>query len=132
MFGYKLIFGLPGKCYWRPKSDNPKHGILVLVWPILSFLFVTFHWWRAEDKRAGGNGRLKTFPLLILQVWPQYRTCRLLYLGLWKKDAKWRQEKVVHLIWQKNMFWIGHFIFEPILPDFNIFKDIGSHTLRTV
>ena len=73
-------------------------GGVTLAFPILSFLFMSFHWWRLENiNREGGSGRLNTLVLLILQVWPQYRMIRLLYLGLWKKNSQWRREQKVIL-----------------------------------
>ena len=39
--------------------------------------------------------RLLTFPILVLQIWPQYRMIRVIYFGLWRKDPKWRREQKV-------------------------------------
>ena len=69
---------------------HPKFGILVLSPLILSFLFTLSHWWKLE---GNWKNRLMSLPFLLLQCWPQYRMARILYLGLWKKDKKWRSEK---------------------------------------
>ena len=59
--------------------------------PILAgFVCLLPHWWRIEDTR---EKKLKTLPLLVLQCWPQYLACRILYFGLVKKIALWRTEK---------------------------------------
>ena len=50
-----------------------------------------------NTKREGGSGRLKTLPLLLCQVWPQYRMIRILYLGLVRKSPQWRREQKVML-----------------------------------
>ena len=69
---------------------HPKFGILVLSPLFLSFLFTLSHWWKLEGNL---KNRLMSLSFLLLQCWPQYRTARILYLGLWKKDKKWRSEK---------------------------------------
>jgi hypothetical protein len=53
-------------------------------------LFLLPHWWQIEKT---GCNRLKTFPLMVAQVWPQYRVANILYLGLWKKDQTWKDEQ---------------------------------------
>jgi hypothetical protein len=66
-------------------------GLMTLCPPIAGMLFLLPHWWRIEKT---GINRLKTFALILLQVWPQYRVLRILYLGLWRKDNKaWREER---------------------------------------
>ena len=65
-------------------------GLTMLGPMILSILFTIPHWWRIE---ATTSNRLKTFPLLLLLFWPQYRALRILYLGLWAKSKLWREEK---------------------------------------
>ena len=75
------------------KSELYTYGAITLIFPIISFLFTTNHWWRMEKKSAeGGSGRMRTLVLLGLQIWPQYRMVRLLYLGLVKKCPSWRRE----------------------------------------
>ena len=40
------------------------YGVVTLTFPTLSFMFVSFHWWRLENISNGGSGRLKTLPIL--------------------------------------------------------------------
>ena len=42
--------------------------------------------------RSPWGKRLMTFPLLILQFWPQWETIKVLRL-VWKNDNKWKDEK---------------------------------------
>ena len=48
-------------------------GVIALIPLVLSFLFHILHWWEMEKVENGGHGRLLTLPLIILQVWPQFR-----------------------------------------------------------
>ena len=76
------------------EENQPIYGSITLLFPTISLLFTARHWWQMEDpKREGWFGRFKTLPLLLLQVWPQYRMIRVLYLGLVVKNPKWRQEQ---------------------------------------
>ena len=62
-----------------------------MLGPVLaSFTFLFPHWWRIE---ANWRNRLATLPLLLLQCWPQYQACKILFLGLVKKVGSWRVEK---------------------------------------
>ena len=82
--------------YWL--EQRYKYGGITLTFPLLSFVFTTHHWWQMENpKKEGGSGRIKTLPLLLSQVWPQYRMIRILYLGLVKKSPQWRREQKVML-----------------------------------
>ena len=56
---------------------------------LISFLFAAVHWYKTEDTACS---RLKTLPLLIAQVWPQYRTARILYFYK-RQDDRWVKEK---------------------------------------
>ena len=73
-------------------GGHVKFGILILS-PVILAIFFTFpHWWRLEDNR---KKKIFTLPLLLIQCWPQYRMCRILYLSLWKKDKRWKTEKEI-------------------------------------
>ena len=65
-------------------------GILALSPVLFSFLFTLSHWWKLEEN---WKKRLMSLPFLLLQCWPQYKMARILYLGFWKKNKKWRSEK---------------------------------------
>ena len=56
---------------------------------LLSFLFTILHW-RTVEKTS--KKRWKTLPLLILQIWPQSRVCRILYFFR-TGNKKWVAEK---------------------------------------
>ena len=90
-FALRLLFGDWTSC--DPVEKNRYlFATMSLIFPLVSFLFICYHWWLLEDaKRVGGSGRWKTLPLLLLQVWPQYRMLRLIYLGFWTQDPRWKQ-----------------------------------------
>ena len=69
-----------------------KYGYAMLAPILLMTFFSLRQWWRLEKSW----NRLWTLPLVLLQVFPQYRALRILYLGLWKKAASWRAEKDVY------------------------------------
>ena len=56
--------------------------------------------------------RLITLPLVICQVWPQYRILRILYFGLIKKSNQWKKENE-HL--KKDVSCLGN-------PEIVVFK----------
>ena len=56
---------------------------------VLSFIFTIFQWYKFEDT---WEKRLKTLPVLLLQIYPQYRGLRILYLWM-KNDESWFEEK---------------------------------------
>ena len=71
------------------------YGVVTLTFPTLSFMFVSFHWWRLENISNGGSGRLKTLPILLLQIWPQYRMAKLIYHGFWLRNPEWRKDQKI-------------------------------------
>ena len=75
--------------YHRPPKKQPIFGTMVLIPIILGTLFTIPHWLRRENT---WRKRLMTFPLLILQFWPQWETIKVLRL-VWKNDKKWKDEK---------------------------------------
>ena len=68
-----------------------KYGYAMLAPILLMTFFSLRQWWRLEKSW----NRLWTLPLVLLQVFPQYRALRILYLGL-RKKASWRAEKDVY------------------------------------
>lgn len=62
----------------------------MLTPPIISWLFVTYQWFRTE---VGAKQKLMTLPFLLLQVYPQWRALRVLYYGKWKKQRGWQRMK---------------------------------------
>ena len=66
-------------------SGNPdaaNFGWLMQVPILLSTVLLIPHWLTME--KSSLKRRLVTFPLLVLQFWPQSRMIRLLYFGRWK------------------------------------------------
>ena len=68
---------------------------------LLSTIFLIPQWLKQEKPK---NRILKTLPLLLLQLYPQFKFLEILHLGLWKKDSKWRSKK---LELQKSVTYIG-------------------------
>ena len=65
-----------------------RFGYAMLAPILLMTVFSLRQWWRMEKNR----NRLWILPIVFLQLFPQYRALRILYLGLQKK-AYWREEK---------------------------------------
>ena len=68
------------------------YGTMMLMPIIISTLFTLYHWWRLETTWWH---KLLTLPLVLVQFWTQYRTIRILILGLWYQIGSWRKEKKV-------------------------------------
>ena len=65
-------------------------GISMLVPVLLSTLFIIPHWLREEKPK---KRLLKTLPLIVFQLYPQFKAAEILYLGLFKKDSLWKSKK---------------------------------------
>ena len=79
-------------------------GLVILAPVILSFLFLIPQWLKIEDTI---QKRLKTLPLLFLQIWPQYRVVNILCYG-YKRNPKYSNKKAIYdkdlnSIGEKNM-----------------------------
>ena len=72
------------------KKNHPKYGALTLVPLTISWIGVTIHWFKTETREK--RNKWKTLPLLIFQVYPQWRALRVLYYGA-KKDPGWKALK---------------------------------------
>ena len=84
-------------------GTNAKFGLLMLCPIIISTIFIFGQWLRIEDSP---KERLYTFPLLLLQLYPQYRTLKILYMALWKRDIRWKKDKEML---ERNLKSIGRF-----------------------
>ena len=73
--------------YDEVRDNRFLYGGVSLICPSLSFLFVTYHWWKMEKPKD----RLKTLPFLLAQVWPQYRMVKLIHKGYNKKHPKHKE-----------------------------------------
>ena len=83
---------------------HPKFGSAMIAPFILSWLFVTIQWFKTE---RGLVQKLKTLPLLILQVYPQWRALRVLFYAKWKKYDRWQRMKEE---WETGISHIGKII----------------------
>ena len=69
-------------------KNHPKYGSLTLVPLLMSTIGMTIQWFKIETKEK--RNKLKTLPLLIFQIYPQWRALRVLYYAKIKKDPRWR------------------------------------------
>ena len=67
-------------------------AIAMLMPVLLAMLSIVPHWWNNEKKTTSCN-KIFTCALVLLQFYPQWKMLNVLYMGLWKKDAKWKEEK---------------------------------------
>ena len=86
---------------------HPKFGLAILTPVFLSFLFLIPQWLKIEDNK---QKRLKTLPLLFMQIWPQYRVVKLLYYGF-KRNPKYANKKAIY---DKDLSSIGEKILDYI------------------
>ena len=96
-YGWKLTNDLIGNNITSCEKEgriggHVKFGILILCPVIFNIIFTFPHWWRLEDTR---KKKMFTSPLLLIQCWPQYRMLRILYLSLYMKDKRWKNEKEI-------------------------------------
>ena len=91
-----------------PKSKwygHPKFGMLVFSPVVVNIMFSLYHWWQIEKNWL-------TLPLVFLQLWPQYRVAKILYLGLWKRDHRWKEK---HEAFERNVSSLGELIENTLL-----------------
>ena len=69
--------------------QQPIYGFMALLPALVSLFLFLPHWLRRENTT---EKRCKTLPLLLTQIWPQYRTARILWLYK-KGDSRWKNEK---------------------------------------
>ena len=86
-------------------GSHPLFGIAIISPVIISTLLTLLQWWNIE---ANTKNRLVTFPIVLCQCWPQYRSMRILYFGLWKKISQWKDELELQ---KKNVGSLGDFEF---------------------
>ena len=82
---------------------HPNFGFAMFAPILLSTMFLIPQWLRQEQTK---KRILTTLPLVLFQLYPQFKMLELLYLGLWKKDSKWRSKKDEL---QKSVSYIGKF-----------------------
>ena len=97
-----LTIKLPDHC----KDEQATHEQLaaaMLTPPIISWLFVTYQWFKNE---VGTKCKLMTLPFLLLQVYPQWKALKVLYYGKWKKQRGWQKVKEE---WETGITHIGKY-----------------------
>ena len=75
----------------------------MLVPVLLAMCFILPHWWNNENNTSLLN-KICTLILVLFQFYPQWKMLQVLYLGLWKKDVKWKEAKENH---QRNLGSLG-------------------------
>ena len=103
---------LKGEVIAKPQ---PLYGFMTLIPVLLAFTITTIHWYQTEES----SKRLKTLPLLLAQIWPQYRVGRILWLYK-KGNQKWIKEKE---LLERKLSSLGEFAF-----DFKYRKVVSSNT----
>ena len=71
-------------------ADHPNYALTLACPMILSTIFILPHWWQMEKTL---HKKIFTFPVVILQFYPQYKMIQILYLGIYKKDKHWKEKK---------------------------------------
>ena len=74
------------KVWWDQEAISfaIKMGRIMTIPLILSTLFILPHWLKCEKTL---KRRIVTFPLLLLQLYPQYRSMRILWWAFVRKNA---------------------------------------------
>ena len=73
------------------KERHPIYGAITLAPLTLCNLGHARYWFKIEAKER--RNRFKTFPLLLFQVYPQWRAVRVIYHAKILKDEKWEKMK---------------------------------------
>ena len=108
-----ILFLKVATCEKVERKEHTKFGLVALSAVLVSFLFTTVHWWKAEETIGD---KLKTLPWLLLQFYPQYKAIRIIYLWL-KDDQTWLSEKtnlegeIIH-VGKYNSFFVKSILFE--------------------
>ena len=84
-------------------TAHPKFAIVLSIPVLLSFVLLIPHWYQTEKT---SKRRWMTLPLLLLQVWPQYRILKLLILLFQDREdqKKYHEKKAEH---DKNVTCLG-------------------------
>ena len=98
---------------------HPNFALAMLMPVLLAMLFILPHW-RNNEKKTTLCNKIFTFTLVLLQFYPQWKMLNVLYMGLWKKDIKWKEEKERL---QGNIGSLGK-LFEKGLYSFALYKVI--------
>ena len=81
------------------KGYHPNYATVMICPLTLAFFFTLIQWFKFEKHK------IWVLPLLLLQFWPQYLQCRMLY-WIWKQnEKKYDDEKVTT---ERNVSSIGN------------------------
>ena len=95
---------------------------------LLAMLFILPHWWSNEKKTTLCN-KIFTLALVLLQFYPQWKMLNVLYMGLWKKNTKWKEEKekLQQNIGSLGKFLIKRFIHLHVMKSYRIVHFRANH-----
>ena len=81
--------------YFYRDSGHPIFATVLSMPVLLSFVLLIPHWYQTEKTP---EKRWMTLPLLLLQVWPQYRILKLLILLFKDREdqQKYHEKKAKH------------------------------------
>ena len=89
--------------YFYAYTGHPKFATVLSIPVLLSFILLIPHWLKVEKT---SKRRWMTLPLLLLQVWPQYRVLKLLIILFQdREDQQKYHEKKSEL--DKNITCLG-------------------------
>ena len=81
--------------YFYVYSGHPIFATVLSIPLLLSFVLLIPHWYQTEKT---SERRWKTLPLLLLQLWPQYRVLKLLIILFQDREdqKKYHEKKAKH------------------------------------
>ena len=79
-----------GYFYVDSDSGHPKFATVLSIPVLLSFVLLLPHWYQTENTSMR---RWMTLPLLLLQVWPQYRVFKLLIVLFQDREEQQKYHK---------------------------------------
>ena len=100
-FAAKLITGGYKREGCESAPTHPKFGGAMLAPVLLSWIFVAKFWYKTEQDL---KQKLMTLPLLLLQLYPQWRALRVLYHAKWRKTKEWQKMKEA---WEMEISHLG-------------------------
>ena len=95
--------------YSKSVESHPKFGIAMLVPMLFTTLFILREWWNME-KNTSMKNKIFTFVMVIFQIYPQWKAGKILQMGIFQKQTKWREEQDKI---ERNLGFLGKFHFWP-------------------
>ena len=126
-FMVRLFKGNYYSIHWceRMVPPHPKFGAAMIPPLLLAWLLVAREWYKEE---CGLTQKLLTLPLLIFQVYLQWRALRVLFYAKWKKQKGWQ---VMKEEWENGITHIGKDVINRIVPYFYLLK-LFCHCFRAL